>query len=134
MARSAPSAGTSPSLVTRLVDRLPPPPSSPTTRARVRTAFRVLAVVEALTWAGLLAGMAWHYLLENGRGGIEAFGPLHGAAFVAYGTVALLTWWVQRWRPVVGLLSLAAAVPPFGTVVFELWAQRRGHLDDRAPA
>lgn len=134
MARPTSAARPTTSRGARLVARLRRPPASSLVRARVRTAFRVLAVVEALTWAGLLAGMTWHYLLGHGRGGIEVFGALHGAAFVAYGTVALLTWWVQQWRPVVGLLSLAAAVPPFGTIAFEVWAQRRGHLDDRTPA
>ncbi|WP_299037594.1 DUF3817 domain-containing protein [uncultured Pseudokineococcus sp.] len=110
---------------------IPAPPSSPRSRARIRTAFRVLAVVEALTWAGLLASMGWHYLLDGSRHGIEVFGSLHGGAFLLYGAVALLTWAVQRWSSGVGLLALLAALPPGGTVVFEVWAQRRGLLDDR---
>ncbi|WP_298989054.1 DUF3817 domain-containing protein [uncultured Pseudokineococcus sp.] len=113
---------------------IPAPPSSPAARARIRTAFRVLAVVEALTWAGLLASMGWHYLLDGSRHGIEVFGALHGGAFLLYGAVALLTWGVQRWRWWVGLLALGAALPPFGTVVFEVLAQRRGLLDDRPGA
>jgi len=113
---------------------IPAPPSSPRSRARIRTAFRVLAVVEAVTWAGLLASMGWHYLLDGSRHGIEVFGPLHGGAFLLYGAVALLTWGVQRWSPTVGALALLAALPPFGTVVFEVWAQRRGLLEDRPAA
>jgi len=110
---------------------IPAPPSSPRSRARLRTAFRVLAVVEALTWAGLLVSMGWHHLLDGSRSGIELFGPLHGGAFLLYGAVALLTWGVQRWSLGVGLLALLAALPPFGTAVFEVWAQRRGLLRDR---
>lgn len=115
---------------------IPAPPSSPRARARIRTAFRVLGVAEALTWAGLLASMGWHYLLDGSRHGIEVFGPLHGGAFLLYGAVALLTWAVQRWSSGVGLLALLAALPPAATVVFEVWARRRGLLEDRpgAPA
>lgn len=109
---------------------LPVPPTSPRARARVRTAFRVLAVVEAVTWTGLLLSMGWHYLLDGSRLGIEVFGALHGTAFLVYGAVTLLTWGVQQWPWRVGLLGLVAAVPPFGTVVFEVRARRRGLLED----
>ena len=112
----------------------------------VVTAFLPRASVRAaglgISLLTLVLAIVMTTSFENGGGfqfteehqWIEVFGALHGAAFVAYGTVALLTWWVQQWRPVVGLLSLAAAVPPFGTIAFEVWAQRRGHLDDRTPA
>ncbi|MEJ5946683.1 DUF3817 domain-containing protein [Pseudokineococcus basanitobsidens] len=114
---------------------LPVPPTSPRTRARLRTTFRVLAVVEAVTWAGLLLSMGWHYLLDGSRHGIEVFGALHGTAFLLYGVSTLATWGVQQWSWRVGLLALVAALPPVGTVVFEVWAQRRGLLEDvPAPA
>ncbi|MEJ5912976.1 DUF3817 domain-containing protein [Pseudokineococcus sp. 1T1Z-3] len=109
---------------------LPVPPTSARTRARIRRVFVVLAFVEAVTWAGLLAGMGWHHLLDGSRAGIEVFGALHGGAFLLYGALAVLTWAVQRWPWKVGLLSLVAAVPPFGTVVFEVVARRRGLLAD----
>jgi len=89
-----------------------------------------------VTWAGLLVGMLLEHVLHVTDLGVYVFGRLHGGAFLLYGAVALLTWGVQRWSLRVGLLALLAALPPFGTVVFEVWAQRHGLLDDRpgAPA
>ncbi len=92
------------------------------------TAFRVVAVAEAVSWAGLLTGMFFKYVLDAGEQGVHVFGPIHGTVFTAYVVVALLTWRQQRWSLVVGVAALAASVPPFCTVLFEIWAQRSGRL------
>lgn len=105
------------------------------TRAEhVVRAFRVLAVTEAVTWAGLLVGMLLEHVLDVTELGVFLFGRLHGGAFLAYVAVALLTWRVQRWGVRVGLASLVAAVPPFGTAVFERWLTRTGRLEPRREA
>jgi integral membrane protein len=90
--------------------------------------FRTVAVAEALTWVGLLAGMYVKYVPETTELGVEVFGPIHGAVFVLYVAVALLTARQLRWSPGTTLLALAASVPPFATVVFEWWARRSGRL------
>jgi integral membrane protein len=108
--------------------------AEPTGTPRVaRAVFRVVAVVEALTWAGLLAGMAVKYLGSGDETGVHVMGPLHGAAFVAYCVVALWTARVFRWSWTLVLAGLASSVPPFGTWLFEQWARRRGHLDVTGP-
>lgn len=99
------------------------------TPAPVVRAFRVLALAEAFTWAGLLVGMLLEHVLHVTELGVYVFGRLHGGAFLAYLAVALLTWRAQRWSVPVALTALAAGVPPFGTVVFERWATRTGRLD-----
>jgi integral membrane protein len=91
-------------------------------------AFRVLAAAEAVSWAGLLAGMYAKYVADAGPGGVQVFGPIHGTVFIGYVLVALLTWRQQRWSPLVGLAGLAASVPPFATLAFELFAARTGRL------
>lgn len=91
-------------------------------------AFRVLAAAEAVSWAGLLAGMYAKYVADVGPGGVQVFGPIHGAIFIGYVLVALLTWLQQRWSLLVGLAALAASVPPFATLAFELFAARTGRL------
>ena len=92
-------------------------------------AFSVIAAVEAFTWAGLLIGMYFKYVPETTELGVKIFGPLHGGVFVLYGLVAILTAvrlkWSFFWTTV---FALAAAVPPFATVVFEVWARRSGRL------
>jgi integral membrane protein len=94
----------------------------------VVTAFRLVALAEAVSWAGLLVGMFFKYVVDAGEGGVEVFGPIHGTVFLTYLVVTLLTWRQQRWSLPVGVVALAASVPPFCTALFELWADRTGRL------
>lgn len=90
--------------------------------------FRAVAVLEALSWAGLLAGMYVKYLTEAGDLGVRVFGPVHGGVFLGYLLLTVLVARRQRWSMVTTALGLAASVPPFTTVAFEVWARRTGHL------
>ena len=92
------------------------------------TVFRVVAIAEAASWAGLLVGMFFKYVVDAGEQGVHVFGPIHGTVFTTYVVVAVLTWRRQRWSFLVGIVALAASVPPFCTVFFELWADRSGRL------
>ncbi|MBM7806335.1 integral membrane protein [Geodermatophilus bullaregiensis] len=98
----------------------------------VALAFRVVAVAEALSWLGLLAGMYVKYVPETSEVGVQVFGPVHGAVFIAYLVVALVAARVLGWSRWTALLALAASIPPLATVVFERWAARTGRL--QAPA
>jgi len=91
--------------------------------------FRIVALLEGLSWLGLLVGMYLKYLTDRGAAGVHLFGPIHGGVFVAFVVLTLLTGRVLRWSPGTVALGLAASVPPFGTVVFEVWANRTGRLD-----
>ncbi|WP_338893241.1 DUF3817 domain-containing protein [Rhodococcus sovatensis] len=91
--------------------------------------FRFIAVLEALTWLGLLIGMAFKYIPADGNEiGVKVFGPLHGAVFVLYLVITVVTAVKLRWSIVTTLLAGIASVPPFGTIVFEVWAARTGKL------
>jgi integral membrane protein len=92
------------------------------------TTFRVVAVAEALSWLGLLIGMFVKYVPETTELGVKVFGPIHGAVFVAYVVIALLTARLLRWSPGTTVLALLASVPPFATVWFERRASRTGQL------
>jgi len=95
--------------------------------------FRAVAIAEALSWAGLLIGMLLKYVISDNETGVQVFGPIHGAVFVLYVVVALLTWRALRWSAGVAAWALIASVPPFGTLVFERWAVRAGHLGETPP-
>ena len=102
-------------------------------------AFVAVAIAEAVSWAGLLAGMYVKYLTDAGDLGVRVFGPLHGGVFVLYVVLTLLLARRYRWSLGTTLVGLACAVPPFATVVFELWVVRSGRLpvlssDERAAA
>jgi integral membrane protein len=97
----------------------------------VATAFRVVAVAEAISWIGLLAGMYLKYVPRTTAAGVHLFGPIHGAVFVAFVVVTLLAARVLRWPVRTTLLALACSVPPLATLWFERRASRAGRLPER---
>jgi len=96
--------------------------------SRVGRWFALAAFVEAVTWAGLLVGMFFKYVVEAGELGVQIFGPLHGAAFVGYIAITIAAAISLRWRRRITLVSLLAAIPPLVTVPLEVWLRRRGEL------
>jgi integral membrane protein len=92
------------------------------------TAFRIVAVAEALSWVGLLIGMYVKYVPETTQLGVKIFGPIHGGIFVAYVVVAVLTSRALRWSPRTTVLALVCSVPPLATVWFERLATRNDRL------
>ena len=96
-----------------------------------RTLFPALARAEVVSWALLLLGMVLKYVTGTTELGVEVFGLVHGVVFLAYVLVTLLVWVDQRWSARVGLLALAAGVPPFATLWVERVVERRGLLEHR---
>nr|WP_040510635.1 DUF3817 domain-containing protein [Gordonia soli] len=89
--------------------------------------FRFVAVAEAITWLALLIAMFFKWVLGYTEA-VAVPGMVHGIVFVIFVLVSIVTWVQLRWKVGVGLLALVSSIPPFGTVVFEWWAQRNGHL------
>jgi integral membrane protein len=100
----------------------------------VAIAFRTVAIAEAISWLGLLAGMFVKYVPETSEVGVQVFGPIHGGIFLLYVVLAVLAGRVLRWSPGTTLLALVASVPPLATVWFERWAVRTGRLPQPEPA
>jgi integral membrane protein len=91
--------------------------------------FRFVAIAEAITWVALLIGMAIKWIPDpNIDSAVRYPGMIHGAVFVIYLVVTVLTAVKLKWSAPVTLVALLASVPPFGTVVFERWAVRAGRL------
>ena len=97
------------------------------------TAFRIVAVAEALSWIGLLIGMYVKYVPETTELGVKIFGPIHGGIFLAYVVVALVTARVLRWSLGTTLLALVASIPPLASVLFERWGTRDGRPPEGEP-
>ena len=95
------------------------------------TAFRIVAVAEALSWIGLLAGMFVKWVLQTSEVGVQVFGPIHGGVFVVYLVVTVLAARILRWDAAAVLLAFAASVPPLATIWFERYATRTGRLPRR---
>lgn len=90
--------------------------------------FRLIALGEAMSWAGLLIAMVF----KHGMGmplGVTIMGSVHGALFVTYGLTCLVVFSPFRWRFGVLVLAGLASVPPLATVWFERWATKRGLLE-----
>jgi integral membrane protein len=95
---------------------------------RVPALFVVVAIAEACSWAALLIGMFFKYVVVRNEIGVQIAGPIHGAFFMAYLAVTVLQARVAGWKWWVTLIALACSIPPFATVVFERWARSRGLL------
>ncbi|KWV31262.1 MULTISPECIES: DUF3817 domain-containing protein [Micromonospora] len=97
-------------------------------REKTTRLFVAAAIAEACSWLALLVGMAVKYGPPGNEIGVQVFGPIHGALFVAYGILVLAVARLHRWSPGVTVVALVCAVPPFATLFFERWAARRGLL------
>ncbi|WP_237843017.1 DUF3817 domain-containing protein [Cellulosimicrobium cellulans] len=95
-------------------------------------AFRAVAIAEAFSWAGLLVGMYLKWVAGTTERGVEIFGPIHGALVLVYVALAVLVAVRVRWSLWTTFLALAATIPPFCTVVLDVWAHRTGRYT--APA
>lgn len=93
------------------------------------TAFRITAIAEAISWVGLLIAMLFKYVVVKTSTGVEIMGPIHGVIFLAYLVSTIVVASQLEWKFKVTALGLLSAIPPFVTVVFEVWAKRSGHLD-----
>ncbi|WP_373862575.1 DUF3817 domain-containing protein [Nocardia lijiangensis] len=97
--------------------------------------FRFFAVLEALSWLGLLVGMAFKYIPDSGNEiGVKIFGPVHGAIFILFVLTSLLAARELSWSWKTTVLALLSSIPPFCTVVFEIWAVRTGQLGELSNA
>lgn len=94
-----------------------------------RRLFRILSIVEAVTWTLLIAGMLLKYVVGVGDWPVSVAGPIHGFAFLSYGAAALVLAVNQRWTPGATLLAVASAVIPYATVPLERGFERRGLLE-----
>jgi integral membrane protein len=95
-------------------------------------AFRIVAFLEAATWAGLLVGMFLKHVTHTTELGVQIFGQAHGLVFLAYAGITVWAGVKLKWGWWVTLVALAASVPPMFTLVAERWLHRTGRLD--APA
>jgi integral membrane protein len=98
-----------------------------------RTLFRTVAIAEAFSWAGLLVGMFFKHVAKATEVGVQVFGPIHGVIFVAYLVSILVVRKPLRWSLSTTLLAGIASIPPFATLAFEIWADRRGRLTTVSP-
>ncbi len=87
--------------------------------------FRLVALLEAVSWVGLLLGMYFKYLgSPRTEIGVKVFGMAHGLVFVAFVVAGLLAGVAFRWAAGKWLLAVLASIVPLGSVIFLIWADR----------
>ncbi|MFZ2510558.1 MAG: DUF3817 domain-containing protein [Gordonia sp. (in: high G+C Gram-positive bacteria)] len=89
--------------------------------------FRLIALIEAMTWLLLIIGMILKRTADI-ESATMVPGMLHGIAFMVYLGVTIWTASELGWGRKVTVLALLASIPPFFTLIFEWWAERKGHL------
>lgn len=89
--------------------------------------FRFVAILEAITWAALLVAMFFKWVLGHTEA-VAVPGMVHGIVFIVFVAISIITAFALKWNAKVTLLALISSIPPFGTLVFEWWARREGHL------
>lgn len=95
--------------------------------------FRLIALAEAVSWAGLLVGMYFKYLgSPRTEIGVKVFGPIHGGVFVAFVVAALLVGIACKWGVGTWILALLASIVPLGSVIFVMWADRTARIESGA--
>ncbi|MDV3127946.1 DUF3817 domain-containing protein [Mycobacterium sp. 21AC1] len=97
--------------------------------------FRLIALAEAVSWAGLLVGMYFKYLgSPRTEVGVKVFGPIHGGVFIAFVVAAVLVGIAFKWGIGTWVLALLASIVPLGSVIFLMWADRTGRMGVTAGA
>jgi integral membrane protein len=91
--------------------------------------FRLVALLEVVSWIGLLIGMYFKYLgSPRTEVGVKVFGMVHGLVFIAFVVAGLLTGIALRWATGTWLLALLGSVVPLCSVMFLIWADRTGRM------
>lgn len=93
-----------------------------------RTAFRTLAIAEAISWTLLIGGMIVRAVFDAPLA-VTIGGGIHGFVFLSYGAVAVLVAWNNRWGVVPTICAVGAAIVPYATVPTEIVLRRRGLLE-----
>lgn len=101
--------------------------------SKLVTAFKVVAILEALTWVWLLFGMYGKWVGGNEEA-VAKPGMTHGIVFVVLAILTIAVAYARKWDVKTLVLGALATVLPFCSVVFEVWAQRAGKLDAPASA
>jgi integral membrane protein len=86
--------------------------------------FRMAAIAEACGWTMLISGiLIGKYLLPGNRIPVMIAGQFHGVLFIAYAMSAIGLYPTLRWSRKRAIVALLASIPPYGSLLFERWAQ-----------
>ena len=86
--------------------------------------FRIVAIVEALSYIGLLAyAMPMKYMFDNPLP-VKFLGAAHGGLFILFGIGLLASMIVAKWSLRTAAMLFIASVVPFGSFFFDPFLKR----------
>jgi integral membrane protein len=95
----------------------------PFTEQEAWTLFKLAAITEACGWTLLITGiLVSRYLTPGSNIAVLLAGRTHGVLFLIYILAVLLLSPSLRWSWPRTIVASAASVPPYGSLLFELWA------------
>ena len=88
--------------------------------------FRIFAFGEAVGWTLLIIGITVErYVTPGNDTAVLIAGNIHGTIYLAYFAVALVLYPSLGWGRSRGVLAVLVGIPPYGSLVFELWEAHR---------
>ena len=87
--------------------------------------YKIATWAEALGWTVLITGLLInHYSLPGKNIAIPIAGQIHGTLFIAYFVSVIAVYPSLEWKRINSLFALIAGIPPYGSLIFELYASR----------
>lgn len=97
----------------------------PFTDAEAWLLFRLAAFAEAFGWTLLISGIfCKRYIVHGNNIPVLIAGQIHGTLFLIYLVAAVILYSSLHWTRMRALVAILASVPPYGSLVFELWSAR----------
>lgn len=90
-------------------------------------AFRIVAIVEALSWLALIVATVIKYAADQ-PGGVKVLGPIHGVLFIGYVLLALGVRGQLGWNARTMFIVLVDSVLPGGGLIVARRADLRTPL------
>jgi len=85
--------------------------------------YKIVAIAEAFGWTTLITGiLVSHYGLVSSKVAIPIAGQIHGTIFVGYFLILIFVYPSLKWKRTTFLIALLAGIPPYGSLIFEIWA------------
>jgi integral membrane protein len=86
--------------------------------------FKISAIAEACGWTLLITGIGISkYLMHGNQASVIIAGQIHGMLFTTYAVASVGLYPAMRWSRQRAFFALLASIPPYGSLVFEWWAQ-----------
>jgi integral membrane protein len=93
--------------------------------------FKLSAWAESVGWTLLIIGITLKYQLLNGNDvPVKIAGQIHGTFFLIYFVAAIVLAPSLRWSGGRTLVAICCSVPPYGSLVLEMWMSHKMKIDE----